>query len=83
MLKNIVDNFLFLVEKQWPLNDYIWSQESALEFLSINDYDIDKTVKTINEITDTFKQFLDCMIFIKLFISNSKKIKQTVSSHEC
>jgi hypothetical protein len=59
IFKFVVDNFLYIIEKLWPLADYVWSQESALEYLSVNDYDIQYTIQLIKENSNSFKEFLD------------------------
>ena len=64
----VVDNFLYVIEKLWPLGDYVWSQESALEYLSVNDYKIENTIQDIQENSEKFKKFLDSNFYIKKFV---------------
>jgi len=46
----------------------VWSQESALEYLSVNHYKIENTVKDIEENSEKFKKFLDCNFYFKKFV---------------
>jgi hypothetical protein len=54
------------VEKVWPFADFYWSQESALEFLLINNYKISKTLQMIKDKDENFDKFMKSKILINL-----------------
>jgi hypothetical protein len=45
-------------EKTWPGAEFIYLQEAALEFLFVNNFDIEGTLTKIRERRDDFKSFL-------------------------
>lgn len=50
--------FLFSVEKVWPIKNYKFSQELVLELLKSNDYDFEKTKMKIIEEQEDFKNMI-------------------------
>jgi hypothetical protein len=56
-----VENYVFNVEKIWPVENYIFSQEAALEFLMNNNYNIEESVKKIQERSLDLELFLQGM----------------------
>ncbi len=53
-----MENYVFNVEKIWPVENYIFSQEAALEFLMNNNYNIEESVKKIQERSLDLELFL-------------------------
>ncbi len=56
-----MENYVFNVEKIWPVENYIFSQEAALEFLMNNNYNIEESVKKIQERSLDLELFLQGM----------------------
>jgi len=50
-----LQDFLFGLEKQWPNNQYKFSQELILDLLKRNNYDFDKTRETVSKADLEFK----------------------------
>jgi hypothetical protein len=54
----LVENYLFDVEKIWPSEKYIYSQEAALELLMQNIYNIEESKQKIKNLSKEFEQIL-------------------------
>jgi hypothetical protein len=54
----LVENYLFDVEKIWPIEQYIYSQEAALELLMHNNYCIEESIEKIKKKTNDFERIL-------------------------
>jgi hypothetical protein len=54
-----VEEFLYSIEKFWPFDEYIWSQEYALEFLNLNNHEVDKTKNMIQSRDTFFTEFMN------------------------
>jgi len=59
----IIGNFLYEVEKKWPLDIFHFSQDAALEFLMFMKFDYAKTIKFIHMANKIFKSFIKGKIF--------------------
>jgi len=55
---NKVEEYLFALDKIWPFEEFNWSQESALQFLILNKYDIEKTKSIIKNKQNLFTDFM-------------------------
>jgi hypothetical protein len=55
----LVEEFLFKVEKVWPIDNYIWSQEVVLEILAENGYDYVSSFEFIKSRDSMFIEILD------------------------
>ena len=58
ILINPVDEYLSEVEKIWPRENYIWSEEFALGFLMQNDYNVEGA---LDKIKSNHLDFTDCL----------------------
>ncbi len=54
---------MFQVEKIWPIDKYVFSQELALEFLLKNEYNLELCIKRISENSEVFLEMLRGKIF--------------------
>ena len=46
------------MEKIWPIEQYIYSQEAALKLLMNNNYIIEESIEKIKNISNDFEQIL-------------------------
>jgi hypothetical protein len=55
----LAEDFLFRVEKEWPVDNYIWSQEVVLEILADFNYDTNITFDFIKQRNKNFMEILE------------------------
>jgi len=53
-----VEDYLFEVEKVWPIEEYKFSQEISLDFLRMNDYNIELCLNMIRTRDNVFKELI-------------------------
>lgn len=53
-----VEDYLFEVEKVWPIEEYKFSQEISLDFLKINDYNIEQSLNLIKVRDKSYKELI-------------------------
>ncbi len=59
---NEVDSYLFTVEKYWPIENYIWSQETILDIVVMKDYNIISSIDMIKNKNNEFIKFIESKI---------------------
>lgn len=62
-----VDDYLYKIEKLWPNDKFVWCQETALCFLSQNDYNVSEAVQHIQDKSEEFKSYLTGKFLLKVY----------------
>ena len=69
-MTNFLADYLFNIERKWPLDIYHFSQDAALDFLMIMKFNTSKAIRYIQFTNRNFKSFMKGYQFIIFYAFN-------------
>ena len=76
LLATVLEDLLLKTNLYWPFESYSFNQENVLEFLMMNNLNIEKTINLIRYNDKSFTEFVNRNIIIKAIFLNLVKKAQ-------